>query len=403
MARRRESLKVGLLLILAVGCTDAAPALRMGAVEFSAGGGSGQPSLLPLADGRAVLTWLEPTADGHALTLAVRADDGWSEPTTVLAHDDFFLNWADFPSLVETPDGTWMVHWLERVGSGTFAYHVRIARSTDDGRTWTAPLTPHRDRAPVEHGFVSMVPWGADGTALIWLDGRAMTVDTTSGAPHGAMELRFTTVTASGTVEPDELLDARTCECCQTALAVTTQGLVAAYRDRSPDEVRDIAIVRFIDGAWTNPVHVADDHFVYPGCPVNGPQLATLGDTVAIAWYTAPEQQPRVQVAFSVDGGATFGTPIRVDGGDPLGRVDVELLPGGPAVVVWLERTATAAEIRARTVSRSGSLGVPTIVTATAESRGSGFPRTGRVGSEVLVAWRAMGDTGGVRVRAVRP
>jgi hypothetical protein len=402
MVRRLGFLRVWPLLLTLAGCSDAAPGLRVGAVEFAAGGGSGQPSLAALADGRVVLTWLDPTPDGHALTLAVRSDSGWGDPRTIVSHRAFFVNWADFPSFVEAPDGTWMAQWLERAGAGTFAYHVRVARSADDGRTWSDPVTPHGDRSPVEHGFVSMVPWSDDGAGLIWLDGRAMPIDAESGAPHGDMQLRFATLTSDGTVTPDRLLDARTCECCQTALAVTSRGLVAAYRDRSPEEVRDIAVVRYEHGAWTEPVHVADDHFVYPGCPVNGPQLAAVGDTVAIAWFTAPDQAARVQAAFSFDGGASFGSPVIIDADRPLGRVDVELLPGGPAVVVWLARTEAAAEIRARTVSRSGRMGVPVVIAPTAESRGSGFPRTARVGSDVVVAWRAVGDTGGVRVRAVR-
>jgi hypothetical protein len=81
----------------------------------------------------------------------------------------------------------------------------------------------------------------------------------------------------------------------------------------------------------------------------------------------------------------------------------VELLPGGPAVVVWLERTPDAAEIRARSVTPDGGLGEPVVVALTTESRGSGFPRTARVGREIVVAWRAPGDGGGVRVRSLRP
>lgn len=394
-----------LLLVGACGggaCTADGPPFRPGEIEFRAPPGSGQHSLFALADGRVALTWLEPTAAGHALRFAIRSDTGWSQAGTVAARDDFFVNWADFPSFVETPDGTWMVHWLERAGAGTFAYHVRVARSSDGGRTWSEAVTPHGDRSPVEHGFVSMVPWQPAGAAAVWLDGRAMPVDPESGAPQGDMQLRFTTVDADGTVAPDVQLDDRTCECCQTALAVTARGLVAAYRDRSPEEVRDIAVVRLVNGAWTAPVYVADDRFVYPGCPVNGPQIAAAGDTVVVAWFTAPDQHARVQVAYSFDAGASFRTPVVIDAEQPLGRVDVELLPGGPAVVFWLARTEDAADIRARAVWADGSLGDPVVIAPTSEARGSGFVRTARVGSEVLVAWRASGAEDGVRVLTLR-
>ena len=51
--------------------------------------------------------------------------------------------------------------------------------------------------------------------------------------------------------------------------------------------------------------------------------------------------------AFSFDGGASWGTARRVDEGRPLGRVDIELLPDGGAVLTWLESGPQAAEVRA--------------------------------------------------------
>lgn len=391
-----------------------------GAVELALPAGSGEPSLHATNTGEAVLTWHEPL-DGNrsALRLAVRTGAEWSTAVTVAERDNFFVNWADFPSFVELEDGTWAVHWLEKVAPAPYAYHVKLATSRDRGQTWSAPIVPHRDDSPQEHGFVSMVALPDGGMALIWLDGRNMVEG--HGAHGGDMSLRATTIAAGGSLGEDVLLDDRTCECCQTALARTASGLVAAYRDRSPEEVRDVAIVRHVNGAWTQPAMVADDHFVYPGCPVNGPQLATAGDSVAIAWFAAPVIAPdpddadpsspnqmtgrrdaKVQVAYSFDGGATFGAPTRVDVGDPLGRVDIELLQDGSALVVWVERTETAAAILARRVRADGRMDERWEVAPTAESRASGFPRMARLDEEIVIAYRLVGDAGGVRVRSVR-
>jgi hypothetical protein len=127
-----------------------------------------------------------------------------------------------------------------------------------------------------------------------------------------------------------------------------------------------------------------------------------MGDTVAIAWFAAPEGVARVQVAFSFDGGATFGTPVRVDLGDPLGRVDIEVLSDGSALAVWVERTETAAAILARRVRPDGRMDAELQVAPTAESRASGFPRMVRLGDEIVLAYRLVGEDGGVRVRTVR-
>ena len=391
------------------GCSSP-PQYAVGDIEFSGPSHSGEPHLVATEDGRALLTWLEKVEGRtHALKMAERVNGVWSEPKLVVEGDRFFVNWADFPSILELADGRWIVHWLEKSSQATYAYHVKLAVSGDRGETWSDPFSPHRDVSPTEHGFVSMVPW-AGGAAVIWLDGRQMderytrSEDVGSGGAgdRGAMSIRFTTLSADGSLGEDALIDGRACECCATALTAATSGLVAAYRDRSDAEIRDVAVVRLVDGSWTEPRHVGSDNWYYPGCPVNGPQLSAAGDTVVVAWFSAPEQRPRVQVAFSTDGGATFGEPLRVDDGRPRGRVDIEFLPDGAAMVIWLELTEEGAEIRGRRVVSSGVMDDSWPIAQTTEARASGFPRMARVGDELLFAWTLVGDDGGIRVAAAR-
>jgi hypothetical protein len=278
-----------------------------------------------------------------------------------------------------------------------------LAVSGDQGATWSKPFSPHRDVSPTEHGFVSMVPW-QEGAAVLWLDGRQMKGG--EGGDHGmgegAMTIRFTTLDASGKLGEETLLDDRTCECCQTALTRTANGLVVAYRDRGANELRNIAVTRFVNGAWSEPTPVHDDGWIFPACPVNGPSLSAVGDTVAIAWFTAPNEQRRVSVAFSTDGGATWGAPVTVDDGRPVGRVDIEMLADGSAMVSWLEARQQGGEILARRVQRSGQMGEPLVVASTSEERAAGFPRMARVGDKLLFAWVDAGE-GRVKVAEVKP
>ena len=46
--------------------------------------------------------------------------------------------------------------WLEKSGSGTYAYDVRMATSKDGGRTWSKPFLLNRDGRKTEHGFVTL-------------------------------------------------------------------------------------------------------------------------------------------------------------------------------------------------------------------------------------------------------
>ena len=233
-----------------------------------------------------------------------------------------------------------------------------LRHSPDDGRTWSAPLTPHHDGTETEHGFVSIVPWPGSvfgsSFGVVWLDGRDFANHPGGEAGMKAeMALRAIvpsqavagSIGGSGKVSPpvsvwmqspEAVVDSRVCECCPTAAVRTKRGVVVAYRDRSAGEVRDIAVARYENGRWT-PKVVHADNWKIPGCPVNGPALAASESRVALAWFAAPENNARVKVTFSRDGGVTFGAPIRVDDGLPLGRVTVTTIDDASVLVGWLE------------------------------------------------------------------
>ena len=54
--------------------------------------GSAEPSLVTGADGRVYMSWLEPADSGHALRFAVLQGKTWSQPRTIRAGRDFFVN-----------------------------------------------------------------------------------------------------------------------------------------------------------------------------------------------------------------------------------------------------------------------------------------------------------------------
>jgi hypothetical protein len=146
------------------------------------------------------------------------------------------------------------------------------------------------------------------------------------------------------------------------------------------------------------PVH--RDGWRIDACPVNGPAVSASGRRVAVAWFTAANDSARVKVAFSDDAGATFGAPVRVDDGNPAGRVDVELLADGSALVTWIERTgADDAAVRARRVSGTATEpGTAMTIASSSAERASGFPRTAVSGDHVIFAWTVPGTPSEVRV-----
>jgi hypothetical protein len=370
-----------LLFLLPVAAILTAAAGGPTPIDPPAGPGSMAPSLV--STGKDVLlTWLEPIkpddTGGHRLRFSRLSDGRWSPPVTVASGTDIFANWADFPSVAQAPDGSLVAHWLAKTGDDTYAYGIFLARSTDGGATWKPAGLLHDDRVAAEHGFVS---WVLDVMSL-----RAFLLDGRETAKGGPLTLR-TTVLEGGSLRPAELLDDRVCDCCQTDAAMAADGPVVAYRDRTAEEVRDIYVKRRTSAGWSPPVRVGADNWKIPGCPVNGPAIAAAGRRVAVAWFTGAPPGPRVQVAFSQDGGASFGKPVLVDGDKPLGRLDLVLDGNGNALVSWLALEEKSASLRLRRVSPAGKAEPPVTLARTSASRSGGVPRLANLGGRLYAAW----------------
>ena len=364
-------------------------------VVFKGPPGSVTPSLAVSAGGGLIATWLEPMkGEGrYALRFAATRDGKtWSAPGTIRESDRFFVNWADFASLVETRVATWIAHWPEKTAALPYAYHVMVSTSRDRGKSWTPPRRLHDDTSATEHGFVAASP-GASGADLIWLDGR------NTGGESGEMTVRTRAMAADGSLGRELELDARTCECCQAALARTPDGLVAAWRDRSATEVRDIAVARQENGRWSKPQVVSADSWEHRACPVNGPALVADGRRVDLVWFTGVGNQNRVWLVRSTDGAKTFGSRIRIDEGQTLGRLDAEPLGDGSLLVAWLEGKSDAvAEWRIRRITTDGKAGQSRAVASVTRARLAGFPRLARSGGTTYLAYTATGTDGGVRI-----
>lgn len=372
------------------------------------GEGSMWPGLSTFGD-RVVLSWQESDEnDDWFVKTATLGDEGWTATYTVASSRPdakFFVNWADFAAVWPVGEETLAAHWLVRGPEGGYDYGIRMARSSDGGRTWSEPWIPHEDGTRTEHGFVSMFPLADGGMGMAWLDGRetARGAGGAQGAENdetrGAMTLRYREIGSDGTPGPEMLVDDRICDCCQTDGAVTSVGPIVVYRDRSESEIRDIYVTRLVGDQWTTGVPVHRDEWLIPACPVNGPAIAARDEAVAVAWFTGADEQPKVQVVFSADAGATFGPPTRIDDGNPLGRVDVVLLGDGSALVSWLERTPESGEVRVRRVFSDGRSGAVSLVTTTSSGRDSGFPRMIRDGrGRIVFAWTESGEARNIRM-----
>jgi hypothetical protein len=217
------------------------------------------------------------------------------------------------------------------------------------------------------------------------------------------MSLRTALLSPDGAVHPGGAIDDRVCDCCPTDAVSNARGeVVVVYRDRSPEEVRDIWLTRFSRQGWSRPVPVHRDGWIIAGCPVNGPAIAGAGDLMLVAWFTGVDEHGEVRAALSTNGSRSFQAPVRVDGGNPLGRVDVVALSGGGFLVSWMEQVEAGAEIRARRVGADGTMNRGQTVAAVSGERSTGFPKLAGLGEDLFLAWTDPAESGGIRMVRLR-
>tara|TARA_B100000929_G_C15467223_1_gene406606 strand:- start:170 stop:1324 length:1155 start_codon:yes stop_codon:yes gene_type:complete len=343
------------------------------------------PNLTETDRGLAIV-WYEPIVEGHALKWSEFNGRSWSKPVIVTTGEEYFINWADFPSIFYNGKNHLVVHWLEKNGDGTYDYVVKVSQSFDRGRSWSRPIIPHKDNKLGEHGFVSFFNASNNKVGLVWLDGRNM-MGEEHGHGYGQMNLYSTTIDKNGILGEEILLDDRVCECCPTSAVNIENDILVAYRDRSLSEIRNINLVRWNNSSWQKPHSLHNDNWKIAGCPVNGPKLAVTGNNVAAVWYTSPNENPIIYISFSKDGGKKFNSPIRIDNGNPIGRVDCIWLDSDRVLVSWMEMGEKSTNVIFSTVYIENHKGSSKIVTQILPGRSSGHPVISRYRQNIFLAW----------------
>lgn len=369
--------------------------------------GSSQPDLAMTPDGRVLLSWISRIEGRrNALQFVAMADNGhWqSAARTIVVGNTLMSNWANTPHIAQTADGALWVQFMQQRGEG-HAGDVALSRSTDGGFNWATPIAVNDDGVEAEHGFAALWPASRDTIGVAWLDGR----DNAEGAAHdggGAMKgahamsgegrtaLRAAVFDMNLQRAGETVLDAKTCDCCQTAIAATSRGPLLVYRDRSDAEIRDIAAVRYDGKAWGKPVPVHADGWKMEGCPVNGPAVAADGDAAVVAWYTEAGGQPSVRVARSGDAGDSFAAPVSIDQGQAVeGRVAVAL-DARQAWILWIREDASGQSLwlSRRTPDLKREYQRLEVAKLQGRGRGTGFPKIALRGGDAYVAWTDVAD-----------
>ena len=349
--------------------------------------------------GRLIYSYIEQGSINSSFLKMVFIDKGdVSQAYDIANGEDWFVNWADFPSVAVYKDNPQHLvsYYLEKSSIGTYDYDIRIVQSTDGGKSWGEPFTIHTDKTATEHGFVTLVPVDSSRIFACWLDGRNTKNEGHSNNKEenghhqhdGTMTLRTAEFDIKGKLYNETELDKKVCDCCNTDAVMTGAGPVVVYRNRSDKEIRDIALTRKLKYGWTDPRTIHDDLWKISGCPVNGPAIDSKDETIAVAWYSIIDTVSVSQVGFSSDTGAHFNAPIVINAGSTLGRMDIVLASETEVWVSWLKDIGDGNAMITLTHLNSeiGALSHYDIQETTA-ARCSGFPKIKLVQDTFYLAW----------------
>ncbi|MCP9292665.1 hypothetical protein [Gracilimonas sediminicola] len=372
------------VLLLTNSCSKKAD-VQLQEIPSVAGDNSSLPSLYTDNTGTVFMSWVEEKEQLAELKYATLVNSTWSEASVISADSTWFLNWADYPSIIGKDGQPMAAHWLNKKPGGTYAYDVNISAYNSE---WTDKIIPHQDETATEHGFLSMLPASDSTFMAVWLDGRK-----TAGRDHHeyadlskAMTLRGAIIDRKGQIIEKFLIDDSVCDCCNTSLAKTESGFIVNYRNRTEDEVRDIYSSVFRDGSWSEPKVVYKDNWEIAACPVNGPAIDAQNRIVATSWFTGANGQAKVQLGISNDYGITYDAVISVDDQDAIGRTDI-LMNDDKIWVSWLSSVDDSGQLNLASYSLNGEplkqYSIPNI----SGKRSTGFPQITTSDRGILIAF----------------
>ena len=360
--------------------------------------GSGQPHFSKLGKDRLLLNWMQPNGDSMELVYSIVGPDLlWTQPSPIVQGDNWFVNWADLPSVVPITENIWVTHWLE-YQEDYAGYDILFSITKDAGNNWSDPRLLNEDDLPAEHGFVEIFPNG-NGFSMLWLDGRRYVADQASDLTMGAT-LRQASFSFDGERLNEYILDQFVCDCCQPDVAQMNNMTYVAYRDRTENEIRDIVMLANKDhGEWSDPINLPADNWQISGCPINGPALALSEEGAGVVWFSAKNDEPQIRFAFKQHNSDLFLSNVILEEYAPWGYVDIvydEI--NDQFILSWLRDGESGLQLVARSVDQLGNINQEVIIFENKLAYPLDFPKIEIVGHYLLASWTDF--TSGMRIKS---
>lgn len=317
--------------------------------------------------------WVASVKDGHVL-LRRSEDFGahFAAPVRVnVAAEDVYATGEYAPKVASGPGETLHVAWTVKPVAG-WTGDIRYARSTDGGKTFSAPLTVNRERTPVMRGFTSLAVDATGNVVVAWIDaGDAERAHAEGKEPVGFSIRRARSDDGGASFGAGERWLEHSCECCRTTLVADAGGgFVAFVRGVFGDNIRDHALLALdAAGKAAPPARATFSNWQIPACPDHGPGLAVGADgTRHGVWYEASSGPAIWYGQLHAD--APPSHRVRLAGAG-AGHADVTVT-GATVRVAWLQVSAAGYALQVRRSDDGGaSFGAPETVATSSVAAGS--------------------------------
>jgi len=326
----------------------------------------------------------------------------WGAPRTLVSQGEAIsADGENRPKLAFGPKG-WVVVSYTQPLAKPYTGMIRMLRSADGGKTFSAPFTVHTDRQEITHRFES-IAFDADGVLhTLWVDKRDMELAPKVGKKssyRGAAIYRNASTDGGATFGPDIKLADNSCECCRIALATGADGgLRAMWRHVFEPNVRDhgVAVLTPLSSEDGHIVPAAQvvratfDEWAIDACPHHGPGLAAATDGGFHAvWFGIRKQGGKDEAAVRYGRLKADGSPIlesvRALPDERAEHADV-LAWGTRVAVVWRSVDGARTTLKAWLSGDGGqTFRLHTLGKITGDND---HPRLAQQGARMVAVWR---------------
>lgn len=257
---------------------------------------------------------------GDVVSVARSTDGGatFAQPVALAPAGKLALGAHRGPRIAVTRDAVLVASIAGAKGGGADG-DVRLYRSTDRGRTWSAPTVVNSVPGAAREGLHGLAANTAGVVAIAWLDLRqkGTRIYAAVSRDHG-VTWRETLVYAA---------PAGVCECCHPSVAVGDDGRIAVMFRNHLEDRRDMYVVESRDGAtFAAPVKQGIGSWPLEACPMDGGGMAIDPAGTYAVW-----RREMTIFASTTAAGATESS------------AEQELGPGRDPVVARIERGAERA------------------------------------------------------------